>query len=220
MRIGKLVQLGVVILCASVLLAQTPNQPKVTPGPNEPNWWDVLESLYQLDMFEDLANPVTESPEKTPGLFVKVGNGKVVFEPVLALGTEQTTRGGWYLPSAGDGAPDKRDLWSYLHKHTADDLKKAKVNPPPLAPGSKTEFDPGDQPFGLWITNDNFDDGGIFSEPALVAAINERLAAQPYKAMIYPLKGQANAYLIGWEYSTNDDFQDVVCVIRNVQLKK
>jgi hypothetical protein len=35
-----------------------------------------------------------------------------------------------------------------------------------------------------------------------------------------PLKGQAESYLIGWEYSTNDDFQDVVCVIRNVRLKK
>jgi hypothetical protein len=196
------------------------NQPKVTPGPNEPNWWDVLESLYQLDMFADLANPVATTVEATPGLFLKAGTGNVVFEPVLALGTERTTRGGWYLPSAEGETPEKHDLWSYIHKHTAEDLKTVQTEPPPLAARSKTEFDPGDQPFGLWISNDNFDDGGIFSEPALVASVNKRLAAQPYKAMIYPLKGQSNAYLIGWEYSTNDDFQDVVCVIRNVRLKK
>ena len=47
---------------------------------------------------------------------------------------------------------------------------------------------------------------------------------QPYKAMIYPFKDKAtgkvvpNSYLIGWEYSTNDDFQDVVCRIDNVKL--
>ena len=60
----------------------------------------------------------------------------------------------------------------------------------------------------------------------MVKAVNARLAKQPYKAMIYPLKdvktGKVvpNAYLIGWEYSTNDDFQDVVCEIRNVRLVK
>ena len=49
----------------------------------------------------------------------------------------------------------------------------------------------------------------------MVAALNKRLAKQPYKAMIYPSKDKAtgkvipNSYLIGWEYSTNDDFQDV-----------
>lgn len=220
MVIGKRFQLGILLICTTVLVGQTPNQPKVTPGPDEPNWWDVLESLYQLDMFGDLANPVTGVVEETPGLFVKAGSGNVVFEPALALGTEQTTHGGWYIPSAGGEAPDKKELWSYLHKHTADDVSSGTVAPPPLAPGSTKEFDPGDQPFGLWISNDNFDDGGIFSEPALVAAINERLAAQPYKAMIYALKGQSNAYLIGWEYSTNDDFQDVVCVVRNVRLQK
>jgi hypothetical protein len=42
--------------------------------------------------------------------------------------------------------------------------------------------------------------------------------------MIYPFKDKAtgkvvpHSYLIGWEYSTNDDFQDVVCRIDNVDL--
>ena len=96
--------------------------------------------------------------------------------------------------------------------------------PPPLEEGSQTRFDPGDQPFGLWVSNDDFRDGGIFTEPALVAHINKRLARQPYKAMIYPNRDKTtgrlipNSYLIGWEYSTNDDFQDVVCQVDNVVL--
>ena len=42
--------------------------------------------------------------------------------------------------------------------------------------------------------------------------------------MIYPNRDKstgkqiANSYLIGWEYSTNDDFQDVVCRVDNVVL--
>jgi len=67
-------------------------------------------------------------------------------------------------------------------------------------------------------------DGGVFSEPALVARINQRLAGQPYKAMIYPNRDKstgrlvAHSYVIGWEYSTNDDFQDVVCQVDNAIL--
>ena len=42
--------------------------------------------------------------------------------------------------------------------------------------------------------------------------------------MIYPYRDRAtgerirHSYLIGWEYSTNDDFQDVVCRVDNVEL--
>ena len=41
--------------------------------------------------------------------------------------------------------------------------------------------------------------------------------------MIYPLKDKAtgtivpNSYLIGWEYSTNDDFQDIVGRLDNAR---
>ncbi len=64
----------------------------------------------------------------------------------------------------------------------------------------------------------------MFSQPALVARINRRLAKQPYKAMIYPNRDKAtgqpipHSFLIGWEYSTNDDFQDIVCRVNNVVL--
>jgi hypothetical protein len=58
-------------------------------------------------------------------------------------------------------------------KNTDDDLKTGKNLPPPLEEGSQTRFDPGDQPFGLWVSNDDFTDGGVFTEPALVARINQ-----------------------------------------------
>lgn len=205
-------------------LAQAPNQPKVQPGPNEPDWVVILREQYGLKMFEDLANPVLASVEATPGLFKKAGPGPVTYAPVIALGMETVTRGGWYTPGPDDKSPRKHELWSYQFKNTAKDLETGANLPPRLQSGSKTTFEPGNDPFGLWVSNDNFKDGGVFSQPRLVAAINERLARQPYKAMIYPYKDKAtgklvpHSYLIGWEYSTNDDFQDAVCRVDNVDL--
>jgi len=88
----------------------------------------------------------------------------------------------------------------------------------------RTSFDPGDEPFGLWVANDGLKESDAYTQPRVVAALNKRLAKQPYKAMIYPARDKAtgkmipHAYLIGWEYSTNDDFQDVMCRVDNVQL--
>ncbi|MEJ7639964.1 MAG: hypothetical protein WKF75_18830 [Singulisphaera sp.] len=204
--------------------SQTPRQPKVAPGPNEPDWDVVLKTRYGLSMFGDLLNPVRTSPEATPGLFRKAGTGPVRFTPVIALGLETVNRGGWYSPVASGEAPQKHPLWTYRFKNTTRDLETGANLPPPLAEGSTTTFDPGAQPFGLWISNDGLQDGGVFSQPRLVAALNARLAKQPYKAMIYPYRDRTtgerirHSYLIGWEYSTNDDFQDVVCRVDNVEL--
>ena len=207
--------------CAS---AQTSNQPKVKPGPNEPDWVLVLDRMYGLRMFDDLLNPVRTTAESTPSLFRKAGEGQVTFTPVIALGLETINRGGWYTPGGVITEPNKRELWSYQFKNTTNDIETGSNLPPPLLEGASAAFDPGDAPFGLWISNDGLKDGGVFSQPELVAAINQRLAQQPYKAMIYPFKDKAtgrvvpHSYLIGWEYSTNDDFQDVVCRLDNVEL--
>lgn len=211
-------------LTASTVQAQTPAQPKVAPGPSEPDWVVVLDKYYGLAMFGDLLNPVKTTAEATPGLFKKAGPGPVKFTPVIALGLETTNRGGWYTEGPDARSPKKRELWSYTARNTASDLETGKNVPPALATGSTTSFDPGDEPFGLWISNDGLKDGGVFSQPRLVAAINARLAKQPYKAMIYPNRDKAtgklipHSLLIGWEYSTNDDFQDVVCRVDNVDL--
>ncbi len=218
--------LVLLFLFASRLQGQTPtaHQPRVSPGPGEPDWKVVLADRYGLSLFGDLRNPVITTASATPGLFRKAGPGPVKYTPVIALGLTTRSRGGWYLPSVDGGEPRQSALWAYTFKNTGDDLKTGKNLPPPLEKGSQTRFDPGDQPFGFWVSNENFTDGGVFTEPALVARFNKRLARQPYKAMIYPNRDKAsgrlipNSYVIGWEYSDNDDFQDVVCQVDNVVL--
>jgi hypothetical protein len=224
MRTKLLILAASSLALAASALAQTPRQPRVAPGPGEPNWDVVLKERYGLSMFDDLLNPVRTTPESTPGLFRRAGDGPVKFAPMIALGLPSVTRGGWYRPGKGNQGPNKTELWSYQHKNTTEDLESGKNLPPPLAAGTTTSFDPGNDAFGLWVSNDGLKDGGVFTQPRLVAAMNERLAKQPYKAMIYPNKDKStgktvpHSFLIGWEYSTNDDFQDVVCQVDNVEL--
>lgn len=205
---------------------QTAKQPKVAPGPSEPDWDVVLKQVYGLSMFDDLLNPVKTSVEATPGLFKKAGPGPVTYTPAIALGLPTLNRGGWYVPAAAqDGkAPERHELWSYTLRNTTEDVETGKNLPPSLASGSTTSFDPGAKPFGLWVSNDGLKDTLVFTQPHLVKAHNPRLAGQPYKAMIYPNRDKKtgklvpHSYLIGWEYSTNDDFQDIVCRLDNVDL--
>lgn len=227
MRRSILMTLAVLVALIPEAGAQTAKQPKVQPGPGEPDWVAILDGMYGLSMFGDLQNPVKTTPEATAGLFQKAGTGPVTYTPVIALGLETVTRGGWYRPNSDPGArPQVLPLWSYQFKNTAKDIETGSNLPPTLLEGAMQTFDPGDAPFGLWVSNDQFpgDDGIAFTQPQRVAAVNRRLAKQPYKAMIYPFKDKAtgkvvpHSFLIGWEYSTNDDFQDVVCRIENVEL--
>lgn len=197
-------------------------QPVVQPGPVEPDWIAILRGIYGLDMTRDLLNPVRTTVDATPGLFRKAGPGPVTYQPVIALGLEVVIRGGTYDPRV-PGAAAHRPLWSYQFKNTGSDLEQGTNLPPKLHPDARVEFDPGAEPFGLYVANDQFHDA-VYSEPARVRALNARLAAQPYKMMVYPYRDPAtgrlvpHSYLIGWEYSTNDDFQDVVCRIDNAVL--
>lgn len=202
--------------------AQTAKQPTVQNGPSEPDWIAILKAVYGLEMFADLLNPVETSALETPGLFQKAGPGPVTFGPEMALGLPAVIRGGYYLPGPDAKSPKTKELWNYQFRNSGRDIETGSNLPPTLREGS-AEFDPGAAPFGLYIANDQFKDA-VYSEPALIVALNPRLAKQPYKAMIYPYHDPAtgravpNSYLIGWEYSTNDDFQDIVCRIDNVKL--
>jgi hypothetical protein len=201
--------LFLIAILAAPSLGQEKKQPKVAPGPNEPDLTIVLDKLYGLSMFGDLVNPVKTTTDAAPGLFRKAGPGPVTYTPIIALGLETVNRGGYYRPGPDAAHPDKKELWSYKHKHTTKDFDLGNLIPPPLAEGSKTTFDPGNAPFGLWVANDGLKESDAYTQPQVVAALNKRLAKQPYKAMIYPAREKTTgklipySYLIGWEYSTN-----------------
>ncbi|MBN1490277.1 MAG: SMP-30/gluconolactonase/LRE family protein [Phycisphaerae bacterium] len=202
-------------------------QPAIGRSPDEPTWPVLLQSQWGLDVDRDLRNPLLEGVAPA-ALFRKADPAKpVVFRPLIALGVETTTRAGWYAagPRAGDLPTElaKHETWAYAHRQPVSERESGQFTPPTLQSGAP-EFDPGDAAFGLWVCNEQFADGGVFTQPALVARENARLRPQPYKVMIYPNRdpksGQLvfDSYLIGWEYSTNDDLQDVITQVDNVRL--
>lgn len=117
------------------------------------------------------AQPGDDNRYCDPWPLRKAGPGPVTYTPAIALGLTTPNRGGWYLPAADGGQPRKSALWTYTFKNTADDLKPARICAAaggglanPLRPRRSTV-----RPLGF---NDDFTDGGVFTEPALVARIN------------------------------------------------
>ncbi|NLX12828.1 MAG: SMP-30/gluconolactonase/LRE family protein [Phycisphaerales bacterium] len=207
----------------------TARQPAIFADPSEPPLPELLAKLWNLHVHNDLHNPLTET-DSPAALFQRADPAKpVIYQPIIALGMENRTCGGWYVAEQeaalrpADSPPIRHELWSIRYKQSEIERKEMKFSTPPLEAGI-IEFDPGDQVFGLWVGNESFPGESVFTEPLWVARVSPRLKQQPYKAMIYPAvdektgKLAPNSYFISWEYSTNDDFQDVVTRLENVRL--
>ncbi len=83
-------------------------QPKVQPGPGEPDWLVILDRYYHTNMLADLANPVTDNATAVPGLFRKAGPGPVRFVPEIALGLEVEIVGGFYFAALPDAIDNQK----------------------------------------------------------------------------------------------------------------
>jgi hypothetical protein len=154
----------------------------------------------------------TKSDEIEAQLFVKAGRGRVTHKPIAAFGLEKACSSGWYRP-AGE-RPEKRPLWRVDERNNKRDL-------PPLMEGAVTEFDPGNEPFGLWVSTAGFADETVYTQDELQKFIARFKPNDRHKAHVYPVKRDGkvvpNAYVVGWEYSTNNDNQDIVTLLTNVR---
>ncbi len=241
-RAFALITVAILGLSATVAFGQ---HPPVADGPGgEPNLSDLLENQWGLVLDRDLRNPIRPR-NGSAALFKRVDPNKpVIFKPIIALGLETMTRGGWYgldlkpLLNSDTPPPDpianRKELWRYAYKPSEEEMAKLPLPSPPLQtedvkahPGnaaSHCKFDPGDSLIGFWVSNDNFPDEVVLTDVEHTRRLNERFADQPYKVMIYPnvdaktRRMIPNSYILTWEYSTNDDFQDVVTVVENVRL--
>jgi hypothetical protein len=111
--------------------------------------------------------------------FVKAGPGPVTHEPIAAFGLEKRCRSGWYRPV--DGAPTLQPLWSVDANHNKQDH-------PPLMRGAVTRFDPGDAPFGLWVSTSGFENETVYTEDALQRFLPRFKPDDRHKAHVYPVK--------------------------------
>lgn len=87
---------------------------------------------------------------------------------------------------------------------------------PELQTGSQTEFDPGVEPFGIYLAPNNYSTTSTYTLDSLnTGRLTHTMRVFPLKN----LKGDPipNTYLIGAEPAVNGDYQDVVFVIENVR---
>jgi hypothetical protein len=142
--------------------------------------------------------------------FVKAGPGAVTVEMLAAFvgdsGAATAGTIGWYnTPST---------LNELLALGSGDSGQHQELNPT-IASGTDS-FDPGVASFGLWSNSPTFPGRIVYSENALNTWDSgiQKHEVFPYRdinGVIVP-----NAYLVGVEEATNNDFQDYVYVIRNV----
>ena len=87
---------------------------------------------------------------------------------------------------------------------------------PPLTADSRTIFDPGGQPFGIYLAPNSYAAQDTFTLDRL------NTGRVRHAVRTYPLRNRAgqtvaNSYLLGFEPSENGDYQDVVFVLENVR---
>ena len=84
--------------------------------------------------------------------------------------------------------------------------------------GDTVTFDPGTESFGLyssWPGNKFFDKREVFTEDRFNTFTN----ALPHHVRVYPLPGEANAYVVATDEFNNgrgNDYNDIVVIVRNV----
>ena len=152
----------------------------------------------------------------------------VTFQPIIALGLDTKTHGGWYpaMPKSCDPTMEQvpERTVGVRFQESSGRTGVGQVLRRRRSSAAGTTFDPGNQPFGLWVSNDNFNEAGLHPAGAGVqdqpAAQGPALQGDDLSRTSMPRPGRLvpNSYIIGWEYSTNDDFQDVVTQIDNVRL--
>ena len=141
--------------------------------------------------------------------FQKAGNGDVTIEVLAAYGVDNNpvAEFGWY---EADNADARNDLF---------DVESGADNAQTLNPevDGELSFDPESASFGFysfWPTNRFFSERYVYTQDEL----NTFEDAIPHQVRVYPLPGEANAYVLATEEFTQGfDYNDIVVIVRNVK---
>ncbi len=158
-----------------------------------------------------------EHGEIAAQLFVKAGRGPIIFKPIAAYGLADVSMGGWYKVQSAIGnattEPVRQTMWRLEPYNNKQPY-------PPVMRGSTEKYNPGNSLFGLWVSSTGFKNERVYTQDVLQKFVR-RFGNDLHKAHVYVAvrNGQIvpNTYLIGWEYSTNDDNQDMVTMVSNVK---
>jgi hypothetical protein len=182
----------------------------------EPSLQEITDALgYSVDIGgRSLALPVTDAPigAGVPlSLFTRARAGPVAVDPVARFSPDEALPFGYFVRAQGGRGRAARPELRPLGVLAAG--RHQTLNPE-LEPDGQTSFDPGDQPFGIWIQPGK--------RPVLSDA-HENRRRDRRGIRLYPLRARngaaiASAYLLAIAGAGRGDFQDAVFVLWNVTL--
>jgi hypothetical protein len=144
--------------------------------------------------------------------FVKAGPGAVTIESLAVFSGDTFAQPaaivGWYTTPGS--------LTELFRIGSGDSGQHQEMNP--VVQTGVTSFDPGATDFGLYSQWPTFPGRTVYSENAL-----NTWDSGKQKHIVFPLRDSLgapvpNAYIVGIEEAANNDFQDLVYIIRNVAL--
>jgi hypothetical protein len=185
-------------------------------GNNEPSLQWILDTFrISLNVgdpdvttgpIENIVLPNSNNIER----FVKAGPGVVSTETLAIFSGDTFAQPaailGWYTSSSS--------LTELERFGSGDSGQHQEMNP--TVQSGVTDFDPGSASFGMYSQWPVFPGRTVYSENAL-----NTFDTTTQKHIVFPLRDIAgavvpNAYIVGVEEAANNDFQDLVYIIRNV----
>ncbi len=158
------------------------------------------------------------------GIFAKTGTMvEVVLAAKYSFGVQEATsevRMGYYPVSV-----DPRLFTLFTCGPKAGD--QSSITGLPAEPLGPYYFDPGSGPIGFYVQSKNFNPNfsqkneTVYTQDHLNKQI-ERFGSDVHKVKIYPYETKTvkkeDWFILCWEFSTNNDFQDLITVVRGVKL--
>lgn len=158
------------------------------------------------------------------GLFAKTGQ-TVEIVPIAKYGGDNERENGairiGYYP-----ASEQNEL-HWLFECGATVNGQSQIYGIASKPGGVYSFQPGSKPFGLYLQSHAFNkefslDGETVRSQNLANQLIARFGVDVIKARIFPyeIHGQIKQdwFIVAWEASDNNDYQDLILVIRGVRL--
>ncbi|CAM3271731.1 Choice-of-anchor D domain-containing protein [Deinococcus saxicola] len=181
-------------------------------GNNEPPLAQIVDALnYVVNVGgNDLILGTGASPigdEVAAPLFERASAGQVTLRPVARYSPDGPSAYGTFALDSNVVRPQERGaMVSSGQNQTLN---------PPLQSG-QTTFDPGSDPFGIYLAPNNYAKQATYTLDRL------NTGSTRHAVRVYPLKNRAgqavpNSYLLAFEPSENGDYQDVVFVLENVR---
>ncbi|WP_165795433.1 Kelch repeat-containing protein [Deinococcus koreensis] len=183
-------------------------------GTNEPPLAQIVDALnYRIDVgspaLELGTGSVLLGEEIRAPLFRRAGTGPVRLRPVARYSPDGPAPFGFFTLDGPSGGARLKELGTIP-------AGEHQTLHPAVTASTRLDFDPGDQPFGVYLAPNAYAPQGTFTLDSLNGGPTRR------GVRVYPVRDRAgevvaDTYLLGLEPAANGDYQDAVFLLEQAQ---